>query len=261
MEKKERMALFASSIFFFVSSIPAAHFSDSPNFTVVSSLFIVVMALPSYYHIIRWLGLHRGAILLTVLSVLPIIVEAVAVSTGLPYGRFHYSKALGHMVLGLVPWSVAFAYLPILLGSVALANRLVGGVRTKFALSGGFLTMAVDLALDPAAVNQGLWIWENPGPYYGIPLINFGGWFLTGFIYSTIFHLLSGGRNLIDDPVPLKVSSSLMLILSFWTGLLVWNRLLLPSIIGITLLGLQVILLNNSADQIRTGEPPSTSDL
>jgi putative membrane protein len=246
MEKRERTALFASSIFFFVSSIPAAYFSHSPNFTVVSSLFIVVMALPSYYHIIRWLGLQRGAILLTILSVLPILVEAVAVSTGLPYGRFHYSKALGHMVLGLVPWSVAFAYLPILLGSVTLANRIVGGDWMKFALLSGFLTMAVDLALDPAAVNQGLWIWENPGPYYGIPLINFGGWFLTGFIYSTIFHLLSGGRLLIDDPVPLKVASSLMIILSFWTGILFWGRLFLPSIIGGILLGLQVILFYSS---------------
>jgi putative membrane protein len=246
MKRKERVMLFASSLFFFVSSIPAALYSEFPNFTVVSSLFIVVMALPSYYHIIRWLGLQRGAILLTILSALPILVEAVAVSTGLPYGRFHYSKALGQMVLGLVPWSVAFAYLPILLGSVALANRLVGGNYLKFTLVSGFLTMAVDLVLDPAAVAQGLWIWANPGPYYGIPLINFGGWFLTGFIYSIIFYLLSRGRNLVDDPVPLKVSSSLMLILSFWTGILVWSRLILPSVIGGVLLGLQVILFNST---------------
>jgi len=39
-------------------------------------------------------------------------VEAIAVSTGLPYGRFYYSKSFGHMVLGLLPWTVAFAYLP-----------------------------------------------------------------------------------------------------------------------------------------------------
>ena len=246
MEKRERRILLAASLFLFASSIPAALFSDSPYFTVVSSLFIVVMALPSYYHIIRWLGLRRGATLLTVLSVLPIIVEAIAVSTGLPYGRFHYSEALGEMVFGLVPWSVAFAYLPILLGSAALAHRLVGGELLKFTLLSGFLTMAVDLVLDPAAVAQGLWIWENPGPYYGIPLINFGGWLLTGFIYSTIFHLLSGGRNLDHDPVPLAMSSSLMLILSFWTGLLIWRGLLLPSVIGGALLGLQVYLFNGS---------------
>lgn len=247
MEKKERVILFAFSSFFFVSSIPAALFSDSTNFTVVSSLFIVVMALPSYYYIIRWLGLQRGAILLTILSALPVFVEAVAVSTGLPYGRFHYSKALGQMVFGLVPWSVSFAYLPILLGSVALANRLVGGKWLKFTLLSGFLTMAVDLVLDPAAVAQGLWVWVSPGPYYGIPLINFGGWFLTGFSYSTVFYLLSRGRKLDDDPVPLIVSSSLMLILSFWTGLLVWSGLLLPSVFGGALLGLQVFLIYGSS--------------
>jgi putative membrane protein len=246
MEKKERVTLFASSLFFFVSSIPAALFSDSPNFTVVSSLFIVVMALPSYYYIIRWLGLQRGSILLTILSALPILVEAVAVSTGIPYGRFYYSKALGQMVLGLVPWSVAFAYLPILLGSVALANRLVGGEWLKFTLLSGFLTMAVDLVLEPAVVAQRLWIWANPGPYYGIPLINFGGWFLTGFSYSTVFYLLSRGRHLNDDPVPLTASSSLMLILSFWTGLLIWRGLLLPSFFGFALLGLQVFLIYGS---------------
>jgi len=41
---------------------------------------------------------------------------------------------------------------------------------------------------DPAAVVKELWIWAGPGQYYRIPLINFGGLFLTGFIYFTVFY-------------------------------------------------------------------------
>lgn len=36
--------------------------------------------------------------------------------------------------------------------------------------------VACDLALDPVAVVLGLWSWDSPGPYYGVPWLNFAGW-------------------------------------------------------------------------------------
>ncbi|MEI6645339.1 MAG: carotenoid biosynthesis protein [bacterium] len=44
----------------------------------------------------------------------------------------------------------------------------------------GFYMVAVDVFLDPLAVTCGLWTWENPGPYFTVPLRNFVAWFVAG---------------------------------------------------------------------------------
>jgi putative membrane protein len=37
----------------------------------------------------------------------------------------------------------------------------------------------LDLFIDPVAVAAGYWVWRIPGTvYYGIPLLNFVGWFV-----------------------------------------------------------------------------------
>ncbi len=217
---------------FFIASYFAARFPAAMDLTLLSTAFILIQALPSYYYLYGWLGASRASLILLSMSILPTLVEAAAVLTGFPYGAFHYSDALGYKVLNVVPWSVAFAYLPILLGSYAVAKALDGGSRLRAAAMSSLLVVAVDLVVDPGAVAQGLWVWAEYGAYYGVPLANYGGWLLTGFIYSYILDaLVRLGRN--NDPaVPLELSSSLMMIILFWTGFSLWNGLLIPLLIG-----------------------------
>jgi putative membrane protein len=217
---------------FFIASYFVARFPATADLTLLSTAFILTQALPSYYYLYGWLGASRASLILLSMSVLPTLVEAAAVLTGFPYGAFHYSDALGFKVLNVVPWSVAFAYLPILLGSYAVAKALDGGSRLRAAAMSSLLVVAVDLVIDPGAVAQGLWVWAEDGAYYGVPLVNYGGWLLTGFIYSYILDaLVRLGRN--NDPaVPLELSSSLMMITLFWTGFSLWNGLLIPMLIG-----------------------------
>ena len=50
-----------------------------------------------------------------------------------------------------------------------------------------FIMVMWDLTVDPiSATLQGLWVWANPGPYFGIPLSNFFGWFLVVYIFLQI---------------------------------------------------------------------------
>jgi hypothetical protein len=45
-----------------------------------------------------------------------------------------------------------------------------------------------DLTLDPrASTIQQQWIWEQGGGYFGVPLMNFVGWFLTVYIFLQLF--------------------------------------------------------------------------
>jgi len=49
-----------------------------------------------------------------------------------------------------------------------------------------FFTVLIDIALDPVMAHAGLWVWkkglEPTTDFLGIPLYNFWGWFLAGFV-------------------------------------------------------------------------------
>ena len=208
-----------------------SRFNDVPNYSTISSIFIVIFAIPSYYTLVSHLGYHKGFSIIALLSVLPVIVEGLAVWTGFPYGGFEYGSRLGWLLFDLVPPTVSFAYLPILLCSLYVSSQYTQKI-TQFSLMASIFNLLVDLVIDPAAVHIGFWTYSEGGIYFGVPLSNFLGWIITGTIYSAIFYLISGKESL---PLPSGTSVSLIWILSFWTGYLLISRLYLPAIIGITL--------------------------
>ena len=54
---------------------------------------------------------------------------------------------------------------------------------------------AWDLVMDPLMVAGGHWVWEVEGVYFGVPLQNYWGWWLTTFVTFLLF-LIFGGANL-----------------------------------------------------------------
>lgn len=204
-------------------------FQNIESFSSISNLFIILLALPSYYYLISHLDVQRGLLIIISLSLLPLTIEGIAVWTGFPYGRFEYSTSLGFLLFNLVPPSVSFAYLPILLGSLFVASEITVN-RYYFSLLTSFFMVLVDMVIDPAAVSIGFWSYNLEGFYYGVPISNFIGWILTGFIYAMFFYILLGKDIL---PLPSEISISLIFIISFWVGYLLIINLYIPSLIGI----------------------------
>jgi len=211
------------------------HLDAGPYTYIVSVAFIVLLALPSYAALLRWLPPFRALGILFALSVLAVMVEALAIFTGFPYGEFSYAGDLGYRVFGLVPWTVAFAYLPMLLGSIAVASHIAGTAPARFIATSGLVLVLVDLIVDPALVHAGMWVWPQGGLYYGIPATNFLGWFITGSIYAGIFYAAARQELSAGLPVPIGIAASLLLILGLWTGYLFWAGLSIPAVTGVLL--------------------------
>jgi putative membrane protein len=231
----EEAFILVFGVAFLLVSYLVANVSIGGAVTWVSAVFIVALALPSFYYLLNWVGLKRGVVILALFAIFPIMVEAIGISTGLPYGSFYYSDQMGFKILGLVPWSVAFAFAPLILGSITVSNRITKDARLAILLSAAVL-VAVDLVLDPAAVLLSIWVWTTPGPYYGIPISNYIGWFLTALVASTIMHLLTAESPKSARNVPPLVASSLFISLAFWTGFSGWTGLWIPVAIGFLLL-------------------------
>ncbi|MBD3206149.1 carotenoid biosynthesis protein [Candidatus Bathyarchaeota archaeon] len=235
----QKRIILVSSLLFFVSSYFMIRFQDVKVFSQISSLFIVIFALPSYYSLIRSMGTSKGAQILVILSILPVIVEGLAVRTGFPYGGFEYGDRLGWLLFDLVPPTISFAYLPMLLGSLKFASKRSKELFT-FCFVASIFNLMVDLVIDPAAVDIGFWLYSKQGFYFGVPLSNFIGWLITGFVYALIFYQIAGRDSL---PLADGVSISLIWILSFWSGYLLQVDLFIPGLLGLAVLSLLLIEL------------------
>ena len=226
--KDMRLILILCSILF-ILGLFAARFGLGVEYQWVSAFFIVIMALPTIIVLATQVGM-KGLFMFLSIFTLSIVVEAASIISGLPYGNFSYSDNLGYKLLGLVPWTVGFAFTPILFGSFAIAQRLA-----KNALAVVFLTatlnLLVDLVLDPAAVYSGFWFWVEPGVYYGVPIINFLGWIFTSVIYAGII-ILFLNKAILD----VNLIQPLLPILSFWSGYTLLAGLMMPFILSVILL-------------------------
>jgi putative membrane protein len=54
--------------------------------------------------------------------------------------------------------------------------------------------------MDPLMSAGGFWVWEVDGAYFGVPLQNYWGWWLTTFVTFLLFLIL--GRALFSKPEP-----------------------------------------------------------
>lgn len=215
---------------FFVAKIPVR-----PELAPVSALFVVIFAWPCYRAVVRWLGWRDGVRLLVVLGVFGLLLESAAVVTGWPYGRFVYGDKIGVLLFGIVPWTVPFAWTPLLCAAITQARRWTDTPWKGICISGVLLTV-VDIVLDPPAVAQGFWRYQVPGAFYGVPAQNFAGWLLTSSVAAALVWKLVP-RLRVETPPPYLIGSSL-LILSFWSSVCFWMALWLPAMIGFVMLGI-----------------------
>jgi putative membrane protein len=200
-------------------------FGSAP--VIVFILAILLIAYPSLRAFVNKYGLERGLLALLLLGAFALFVESIGVVTGYPYGSFAYTGDLGWRVLGLVPWTVPFAWVPLLLGSLSLSgikrdSMVRGSLRAAALLTG------MDLLLDPAAVSVGLWRYTKPGIYYGIPWTNFAGWLLVGAVASVVLNCLS------DEPITYshEMTLSAACMMAFWSAVALVNGLWIPAVIG-----------------------------
>ena len=155
-------------------------------------------------------GRRKTLIFFAVATLLPLCAELLGTGTGFPFGAYSYTTGLGFKVGGRVPYSIPLSWFYMGFTSYLLATVLIARLglrnRTWWALAlGAYLLTAWDLVLDPAMASRNLpirfWIWHQGGAYFGMPLQNFIGWGITGFIFMAVSRFL-WGENLRPRQIP-----------------------------------------------------------
>lgn len=123
------------------------------------------------------------------------LLELTSIHFGFPFGYYVHNAAMGPKI-GVVPAIIAptmFAYLYL---AWTLANGLVGEPRRTGELLWGsacavvamFIVVCIDLCVDPpSSIVRKLWTFREGGPFFGIPMTNYIGWFISSWAIFQIF--------------------------------------------------------------------------
>jgi uncharacterized membrane protein len=173
-------------------------FFGLPNQAVFTPILTLLASSFALLHGSQKMGWKKILILLGLTIGVSLLFESVGVATGLVYGKYHYSDKLGIKFLGLVPFIIPAAWFMMMYPAYVIASRLIPSDwtprrwRLGVAALGGIIMTAWDLAMDPLMVSGGHWIWDEKGAYFGVPLQNYWGWWLTTFVTFAIFVWLAG---------------------------------------------------------------------
>jgi len=173
------------------------------DFSGLPSIPLLTIASTAIAFIFAWLhaGLNLGwrrALLFIIITIsVALTLESIGVATGLIYGPYSYTDHLGTKFLDLVPYAIPLAWTMMLYPSYIIATRVTPTNRPTWrwglgmVVSGAFIMTSWDLVMDPIMVAADHWIWEIEGAYFGIPLQNYLGWWLTALVILVLFVIIA----------------------------------------------------------------------
>jgi putative membrane protein len=163
--------------------------------------FTLVFVLFSLLHCASVEGLRRTGLFFSISAIVSYLMEEIGVRTGLIFGAYHYGNLLG-VKLGHVPVIIPLAWFMMIYPAWMVAAAITRGINTHSlpgltakALIAAWAMTAWDLVMDPGMADAGNWIWEDGGPYFGVPFHNYFGWLLTTFLVYWIAGLLWRSRH------------------------------------------------------------------
>jgi putative membrane protein len=154
----------------------------------LASLTVVLQFLAVFsLAVIGW-GLRRTFGIFLLITLITFSAEYIGSKTGFPFGAYSYTSSLQPQFEG-VPIVIPLAWFMMLLPSWAIARLITERwplptlrYLVFVVVSAGAFT-AWDLFLDPQMVGWGFWRWHDAtGGYFGIPWVNYAGWFLTSLL-------------------------------------------------------------------------------
>ncbi len=189
-------------------------------------------------------GRRAMFIFFTVSVTLSLLFEFTGTSFGWPFGNYEYTEMFGFKILDKVPPVIPLSWFSMGFTSFAVATALIrtwlGSARLwPSILLGSAMLVAWDLVLDPAMSHPTLllqyWVWEDVGPYLGIPIVNFFGWMATGVIFMAVSSYLDRRLRPIEGEQENFFLIMYVCNLLFAAGICLGNQIWLPALLGLGL--------------------------
>lgn len=174
-----------------VSGVPMTEFTNLVTGTLALRPYVFLFLAVYLVAAVRDLGLRRALTFTGWAWVVAFLAEYSSTRNGFPFGLYHYTEATRgrELYLANVPFmdSLSFAFLAY--AAFSLARLVFGRSRGLGAVVlSGLLMMFLDVVIDPLAVRGDRWFlgrifyYPEGGLYFGVPLSNFAGWAVVGWV-------------------------------------------------------------------------------
>ncbi|MEV5529570.1 carotenoid biosynthesis protein [Streptomyces prunicolor] len=167
-----------------------------------AALPVLLVLVPfSLVHGVRRYGAKVLLFFLAETLVVSNFFEDLSISTGFPFGHYHYTGGpqLIHVPIQIGPIYFGLGYACWLVASALLDEADADlGTRTRTGrrridavalpmLAAALMTM-FDVGSDSiASTVGGIWVWERGGGLFGVPYTNYLGWWLVTYVFFQIF--------------------------------------------------------------------------
>lgn len=211
-DSQDHRLFFNVSALFVVAHLVHSFFkgySEAYSAMTISGLMTPLILVPfALWHGYLRFGAKKIAFFLIMVSIISWAYKSLSIATGFPFGHYNYSDLLG-LKIGTVPLSImptyfAFGYLAWNVGDALLSkfdNTVRGWELFLVPFIASFIMVSWDVTMDP--INSTItkaWLWHDGGSYFGVPVINFLGWFLCVFTFYVVFAFYSQKSN--QDAAP-----------------------------------------------------------
>ena len=199
-------------------------------------------------------------------SFVALAVEYLGTTTGIPFGEYQYTTLLGPKLFGHVPVVIPLSWFAMAVPAFVLAGRRFPQQRMGRVLLGAALLTSWDLSLDPAmSYLTSYWVWSEPGQFYGMPLVNLLGWFVTSVLIMLVLdHSVIARRRMELAPrvMGLLFISTLIVPVGMVAAAGLWSATIVATIIPLA--GLAFAMRRTSSDELPQTSPelaPQSQDL
>lgn len=131
------------------------------------------------------------------------LAEFASTRVGVPFGLYHYTGLTRgrELFIADVPLMDSLSFTFLAYAAFGLARAALHGHtrgRASLAVGAGLLMALLDVVIDPLAVRGDRWFlghlftYPAGGFYFGMPLSNFGGWWLVGGLGVGSYLVLAG---------------------------------------------------------------------
>jgi uncharacterized membrane protein len=233
-------------------------------------MYILLGTIAVAVYAYRMLGLNQLLCFMIPAVGLSLSSELLGTSTGLPFGDYGYLSGLGYKIADLVPFTIPLSWFYLGFSCYIIARagfdntQLPNWLRHGGAIfCGALLLTSWDFVLDPAMSQTAVpfWEWKTPGPFFGMPYLNFAGWMETGALFMSVAALLWPKERIQLDRTQLQLPMAIYLgNFVFAAVLSMGGNIWIPMLLGIAL-GIVPLFLLWFAAQPAMHEPAVTTDL
>ena len=172
-------------------------FSGRVPSLVIVGLHVLPPALFAIIHGARIYGM-RGILTFAALCFgTGTISESLSLRTGFPFGRYEFTELMGPKLFD-VPIMLALAYFGmgylswvVSIVILGLQNEPLSAKKLiRLSLTAGLVMTTWDLSMEAVWADiDRAWVWHDGGPFFGVPVSNFFGWFFTAYVFYQLFAL------------------------------------------------------------------------